>query len=179
MKKRNNQRRRTVSPPAIIAAVILLLGASASVFAQSKTADDDLAFSSAKRNLRLTDSAGKFDVMNLQPNALFAAHPKADNDYPKPDFSAISDYYELVNYKYDFPRPYLKLTVKLKKDIGQYDSFSVHFFDEDGAEVEYTHGQPALGEFGRAGDVKHTEVGAPLERDMPKVKTVVFRREIN
>ena len=102
--------------------------------------------------------------------------PTADG-YPVPDFSELSDYYELVKYSYDYPNsPYLMLTVKLKKNISPANiNFSVHFLDEDGAEVGYTGGQP-FSEGGRAGDVIHTKVGAPTEADMRKVKTIVFRR---
>ncbi len=99
-------------------------------------------------------------------------------DYPKPDFSDISDYYELVKYSYD-PSGWLMLTVKLKKDTSPVTSnFSVHFLDEDGAEIAVgsnTHGEPALGGWGHAGNVIQTKVAVPYGRDLSKVKKVVFR----
>lgn len=99
------------------------------------------------------------------------------DSYPAPDFSELSDYYELVKFSYDYPNsPYLLLMVKLKKNISPANiNFSVHFLDEDGAEIGYTGGQP-FSEGGRVGDVIRTKVGAPTEADMRKVKTVVFRR---
>ena len=97
------------------------------------------------------------------------------NGFPKPDFSAISNYYELVKYEYDSPPGWLTLTVKVKKETSPVTSnFSIHFLDEDGAEVIAV--QPALGGWGHPGDVLHSKVAIPNANDMKKVKQVVLRR---
>lgn len=118
----------------------------------------------------------KTDVRKTE-NKDETAEEKDENGFPIPDFSGVSDFYAVIKVAYDYPRPYMLLTLKLKKEINPaYCNIRVSYLDEDGAEVGYPGGQPALCGYATAGQVVHTEVGAPLERDMEKVKKIRFYR---
>jgi hypothetical protein len=88
---------------AAIACITSVGAAQMQVAAQDTTQTFNYLFqSSASRNLWLKDAAGNFDFTNVKPNVLLNENPAQDDELPKPDFSAMDEWYEIRKWEYDF-----------------------------------------------------------------------------
>lgn len=81
-----------------------MLGASASAFAQGKINNNHSAFnypsSNANKNLWFSSATDKFDLTNIQSNLFAVANLKPGDEYPKPDFSVMNEWYEVTKIEY-------------------------------------------------------------------------------
>ena len=95
--------------------------------------------------------------------------------YPKPDFSAMEEFWEIISYEYDFTTngtPKFTVVVKKKQDKAP-RAWDVTWFDGDGIRVGHgflgfdTINVVKVGENARATAV------APWKNEMEKVKKIV------
>ena len=181
MTKQNNQCRETVLLATIIS--IFLFGAFGSTFAQAKNSNLS-AFYNLSSNANpnsLFNPTKEFDLTKIQPSNLFAANFKSADDYPKPDFSEIEKWYEIVKYEYgdlEGGDNTLNFWYKPKKKPSPW--FKVEFRDQDGALVR--DGSEAAFDFGKTpevGEVSKGYSGTPFEKEMKKVVSVKFIRYVH
>lgn len=166
-------------------ATIIIFGVSASTFAQSAAYSNHQAIgqlftSAADRNLRLKDTARKFDLTTIKLNAWLNENLTLAVEYPKPDFSAMEQWYEIVKYEYDFftdpllPRLYFVVKPKVenpprtfKMKFADADEVAISNYQVFGIRLPITVGEP-----------QRIYGMAPKEKDMPKVKSIVVYRII-
>jgi hypothetical protein len=99
---------------------------------------------------------------------------RAEDEYPKPDFSAMEKWYEVVKYEYADLAAERKLTVFCKPKIETRPfSFNVQFLDKDGLVVRETAFRDYISlQNARVSETVKTDVYTPSELEMEKVKTV-------
>jgi hypothetical protein len=73
---------------------------------------------------------------NNQPNAPKAAvdENKDENGFPKPDFSEMEKFYEIVRYEYNNIDHTLNIVAKMTQQVNPND-FKITFYDADGAKL--------------------------------------------
>ena len=111
-------------------ATLFIFCAFDSTFAQGSGSFDLL--SSNVNQSSLFDAAKFFAASNIQQNNLFAANFKTDNNYPKPDFSDIEKWYEVVKYEYgdiEGGDNSLYFWLRTKSDNRPY--FYAYYYDKD------------------------------------------------
>jgi predicted RND superfamily exporter protein len=120
-------------------------------------------------------------IVLVASNSVFAQN-KADK-YPKPDFSAMEEHFDIVDHKYEFDgsgEPLFIVVVKKKqKNAPRY--WDIVWRDADGVKVTRS---TLIFDFA---DLQKTEIGepirgsayAPYKRDMPKVKSVVIKEKLD
>ncbi|GEM_PF-2444525 len=165
----------------LLLAAIIVVGVGTSAFAQERNkhfALNSLSPVTAHENFGLNTAPWSFSF--TKPNGLFAPNFSlvAADDYPKPDFSGIEEWYEVVKYEYDFVQTPPKIYLVVKKKVYKAPlNMEMTWFDEDGVVINKTRFPNLLQQ-------EHTEVGepirlygyAPYERLMPKVKSVVVKK---
>lgn len=184
MKKQTSQRWR----PSLTAAIAtgILICASVSTFAQDKSKDNRFAHdylfqSSASQNLRSLNAFGSLNFINAELNLFAANFNQDESKWPKPDFSAMEKWFEIVRYEYDFFTnpllPRLNFIVKPKVE-NPADYFKMKFADADGvALMNYqVHGFRLPY---KVGEPQRVYGMAPHEKDMRKVKSIVVSRVID
>lgn len=107
------------------------------------------------------------------------AENKGDGEYPKPDFSAMEQSYEIVKYEYAPLEGLLYVYVKPKVELNQRElRFQVKFLDKDGTPV-FGGGYPLSSAYiydAKVGDVVKMSVTIPNETNMKKaVSAVIFK----
>jgi len=111
---------------ALLASITVMLSAQTQGAAQSTTQSNHSLFnyfssSSSNQTLHLSSAIGNFN--------------QDEKDYPKPDFSAMEKWYEIVKYEYDFftepllPRLYFVVKPKIANPPTY---FKMKFADKDG-----------------------------------------------
>ena len=95
-------------------------------------------------------------------------------EYPKPDFSAMEKWYEIVKYEYSDLSAERKLTVFCKPKVeARPFSFNVQFLDKDGTVVRETAFRDYLSlQNARVGETIKTDVYTPSELEMEKITRV-------
>ena len=167
-------------------AAIFILGAFGSTFAQAKTGSL-LAFFNLSSNANhnsLFNTTKEFDSTKIQPNNLFVANLESADVYPKPDFSGIEKWYEVVRYEYgDFEGGKNELDFWLKMKNDARPDFTAVYYDKDGVMVGgarwacFCEGSCYVN--APIGTVQKWSAGAPSETDMKKVTTVKVVRNEN
>ena len=103
------------------------------------------------------------------------AADKDENGFPKPDFSEMGKYFEIVRTDYDFSFGRFNLLVKAKKKTNIFEWY-LTFYNADGIKVSDrsfngSYGSPDLGE--------PTKIYGytPTEKEMKKVTRVTVTRK--
>ncbi len=97
-----------------------------------------------------------------------------DNKYPKPDFSAMEKYYEVIKYEYDFNANIpLFIVVAKRKEENVPKWWIVKWFDADGVVISSGGLLFDPGFKATVDDPMRTSAYAPWKREMPKVKRIV------
>lgn len=157
----------------MLLAGIIIVGVGTSAFAQERNkhfALNNLSPLTANGNFALNTAPWSFSF--TKPNSLFASNVNlvATDDYPKPDFSGIEEWYEVVKYEYDFVENPPKIYLVVKKKVYKAPlNMEMTWFDADGVVINKTRFPNLLQQ-------EHTEVGeairlygyAPYERLMQK-----------
>jgi len=100
-----------------------------------------------------------------------------ENGFPKPDFSEIEKYFEIVRYEYDFSGNRFPLLVKAIKKTNIFEWY-LTFYDADGVKVK---------EQSLNGSISSPELGEPTkiygytpsEKEMKEVKRITITRKPN
>ena len=100
--------------------------------------------------------------------------------YPKPDFSAMEQYWEVVSYEYDFTGNGIPtfIVVAKKKDKQVPRNWTVTWYDGDGVKV--ASAKPLWfdnNDTAKVGEPVRAEAFAPFKRVMPTVKKVVVTED--
>ena len=106
----------------LLLAAIILVGVGTSAFAQERNkhfALNNLSPVTANENFGLNTAPWSFSF--TKPNSLFATNFNllAADDYPKPDFSGIEEWYEVVKYEYDFVQTLPKILSRRQEESGE------------------------------------------------------------
>ena len=166
----------------LLLSVIIVVGVGTSAFAQERNkhfALNNLYRVTANETFGLNGAPWSFSF--TKPNSLFATNFNllAADDYPKPDFSGIEEWYEVVKYEYNFGKTLPEIYLWVKKKVYKAPlNMEMTWFDEDGVVIDRTRFPNLLQQ-------EHTEVGetirlygrAPYERLMPKVKSVIVKKK--
>ena len=177
MKKPTNQSWR------LLLAAILLVGVGTSAFAQGRNkhfAPNNL--SPVTANETLGRNIAPWSFLFTKSNDLLATNFNllAADEYPKPDFSGIEEWYEVVKYEYDFvpTLPMFYLVVKKKVEKAPLH-FEIKWFDADGVVITKSVFPGLLRhEKTEVGEAIRLYAYAPWERQMPKVKSVVVKKTL-
>ena len=109
-----------------------------------------------------------------------SASTSAQDEYPKPDFSAMEKWYEIVKYEYGDLSADRTLTVfcKPKVEARPYN-FLVQYINKDGIVVRETAFRNYISlSSGRVGETVKTDAYTPSETEMEKITIVrVFRKK--
>jgi hypothetical protein len=103
----------------------------------------------------------------------------AQEEYPKPDFSAMEKWYEIVKYEYGDLSADRTLTVfcKPKVEARPYN-FVVQYIDKDGVVVRETAFRNYISlSNGRVGETVKTDAYTPSETEMEKITSVRVLRK--
>jgi hypothetical protein len=107
-------------------------------------------------------------------NSVFAQNKAADK-YPKPDFSAMEEYWEVVEYEYDFSTmvPNLIVLAKPKQRVVPV-GWNITWLDSKGVKLERHTLFFPTGQIQRSkiGDPIRGESKAPFKRFMAQVKSI-------
>jgi hypothetical protein len=102
---------------------------------------------------------------------------KAADKYPKPDFSAMEEYWEVVEYEYDFGTtsnvPNFIVIAKPKQKVVP-TGWDITWVDSKGVKIArymiyFPHAQVMQS---KVGDPIRGQSKAPFKREMPQVKSV-------
>jgi hypothetical protein len=164
-----------------LAVAIIMLGVGTSAFAQQQNnhfALNNLFPVTANENVCLKNAPEIFNFTYPKPNSLFV------DNYPKPDFSVMEEWYEIVKYEYDFRGmnniPLFLVVVK-KKVANAPVYFNVGWFDADGIRVGIDSTLiPVQGtiEGVPVGEPFRLRAYAPDKKDMQKVKSIVVKEKL-
>jgi hypothetical protein len=126
-----------------------------------------------RRRPLLLATVATFIVLGAS-GSVFAQNKAADK-YPKPDFSAMEEYWEVVEYEYDFtgnvPNFYVIAKPKQKAVPTGWD---ITWLDSKGVKIErymlyFGHGQVQRS---KIGDPIRGSSKAPFKRHMAQVKSI-------
>ena len=172
MKKQTNQ------SSMLLLAVIIMVGVGPSTFAQERNKHFALTNLTAHETFGLNNAPWSFSL--TKPNSLFAANFNllAADEYPKPDFSGIEEWYEVVKYEYDFVQTPPKIYLVVKKKVYKAPlNMEMAWFDADGVAINKTRFPNLLNKGSiPVGEPIRLYAYAPYERQMPKVKSVVVKK---
>ena len=166
----------------LLLAAMILVGVGTSAFAQERNkhfALNNLSTVTANETFGLNAAPWSFSF--TKPKGGFATNFNllTADDYPKPDFSGIEEWYEVVKYEYNFGKTLPEIYLWVKKKVYKAPlNMEMTWFDEDGVVIDRTRFPNLLQQ-------EHTEVGetirlygrAPYERLMPKVKSVIVKKK--
>lgn len=174
------KRQTNISRQSLLAtiATIMVLGACGSTFAQGQTEKSSSLSSSASQNLQLNLMPNKFDVTNLQPINLFAAKFNPVADYPKPDFSTMEKWYEIVKWTMNFQMQEIDLVIKAKTtpEDRYTGRLAIRYYDEDGADVIDAQVICCPRMWTLKGDTEKANMGMPTESQWERVKKAIVYR---
>jgi len=165
---------------AVIIAAIIIFGAFSSTFAQKGISLDAFGSTFAQNEL-----GAKYNLFttNFKFAAGFYSEPNF-LEYPKPDFSGIEKWYEIVRWEYgDFEGGKNELDFWLKMKNDARPDFTAVYYDKDGVMVGgarwacFCEGNCYVN--APVGTVQKWSAGAPSETDMKKVATVKVVRNEN
>jgi fibronectin type 3 domain-containing protein len=109
-----------------------------------------------------------------------SASTSAQDEYPKPDFSAMEKWYEIVKYEYGDLSADRTLTVFFKPKVESRPyNFLVQYINKDGVVVRETsvRNYIALANT-RVGETVKTDAYTPSETEMEKITSVrIFRKK--
>ena len=162
-------------------AAIIMVGVGTSAFAQERNkhfALNNLSPVTANERFGLNTAPWSFGF--TQPKGGFATNLNllTADEYPKPDFSGIEEWYEVVKYEYDFVPtiPIFYLVVKKKVEKAPLH-FEAKWFDADGVVItKSTFPNLLTKESIPVGEPMRLYAYPPWERQMPKVKSVVVKK---
>jgi hypothetical protein len=176
MKKQTNQSCQ------FLLATIIMFGVWTPAFAQLQNnhfALNNIFPVTANENVCLKNAPEISSFTYTKPNSLFAANY---DDSPKPDFSAMEQWYEIVKYEYDtsagFNFPLFVVVVKKKVEKAPIH-FNIGWFDADGVRVGIDATLiPVEGNLYTVpvGEPIRLRAYAPGEKDRAKVKSIVVKR---
>lgn len=124
---------------------------------------------------------GGFKPAQLSPRVAHADDESENAKYPKPDFSAMERWYDIVRYEYSVTdNQQLSFWYKPKTDKLPPSEFTMKFFDKDGVMVDpwdMKYGNGINFHFGvEKGETGKADVYTPSEKNMSRVvKVVVYR----
>lgn len=103
---------------------------------------------------------------------------KEENGFPKPDFSEMEKFYEIVKYEYSITDRTFYFVAKMTKEVNPND-FEISFYDADGAKllkgmVVWSNGDLNY----QPGDVHKFWGNMPVESVLKRVTKVVITRHI-
>jgi hypothetical protein len=112
-------------------------------------------------------------VIMLGVSSPAAFGQKSSDKFPKPDFSAMEEYWEVVEYEYDFinyniPRFFIIAKKKVEKAPLWWD---ITWYDAKGVKIDSQTFRFFSGS--KVGEPARSETYAPWKRQMPQVKKVV------
>ena len=107
-------------------------------------------------------------------NQLLMVAATQNDEFPAPDFSALTPYYEVVRYNYDIAGA--KLNILLKPKVMNRPAFKIRFYDEDGVQVVNETFLVGVSIFTEVGEPEKAFAYTPSEAIMERVKKVVFLR---
>ena len=162
-------------------AAIIMVGVGTSAFAQERNklfTPNNLSRVAVRDNLVLNTASWSFTL--AKPSSPFTTNLDliAPDDYPKPDFSGIEEWYEVVKYEYDFVPTIPKFYLVVKKKVAKAPlHFEIKWFDEDGVVIDKSPFPDLLTkEWIPVGEPMRLYAYCPWERLMPKVKSVVVKK---
>ena len=109
-----------------------------------------------------------------------SALASAQDEYPKPDFSAMEKWYEIVKYEYGDLSADRSLTVYCKPKVeARPYSFTVQYINKDGIVVRETAFRDYISlANSRVGETVKTDAYTPSETEMEKITSVrIFRKK--
>ena len=109
-----------------------------------------------------------------------SASTSAQDEYPKPDFSAMEKWYEIVKYEYGDLSADRTLTVFFKPKVeARPYNFVVQYINKDGVVVRETAFRNYITLTNtRVGETAKTDAYTPSETEMEKITSVrVFRKK--
>jgi hypothetical protein len=115
------------------------------------------------------------------PGSVFAQNKAADK-YPKPDFSAMEKYWEIVEWKYDFGTtshvPNLIVIAKPKQKVVPVGR-DVTWLDSKGVRIvrHYLYFSPGQVQRSKTGAPIRGESKAPFKRERAQVKSVTVKEK--
>ncbi len=101
------------------------------------------------------------------------AQAKVADKYPKPDFSEMEEYWDIVEYEYDFEaRQFIVIAKPNKKTVPLW--WSITWYDSKGVVVEAFSIKFDLGSVSGAkiGDPQRGKSYSPFKRQMSEVKSI-------
>lgn len=175
MKQQTSQRCQLLLAAAII---VVGVGTSAPVHTQTKDfAPNNRSPVTVNENLALKSAPWSF---SFKTKSLFATNFNllAVDEYPKPDFSGIEEWYEVVKYEYDFVDTIPKFYLVVKKKVEKAPlHFEIKWFDADGVVITKSVFPNLLNKTSiPVGEPMRLYAYAPWERQMPKVKSIVVKK---
>lgn len=166
----------------MVLATVTVLAAWPAAFAQAQNHDFAFhlfAFTTANENVSLRSVPDSFHATRSKPASLVAEEFNAYDNYPKPDFSVMEKYYEIVKYTYDFqssPRMFLVVKMKVEDAPGTL-SWGIKWLDEDGVIIlDSTIMDFANHSHYDVGEPIRVSARAPTERQMANAKSIVVYR---
>jgi len=162
----------------LLLAAVILAAFGTSAFAQER--NKHFAPTNLTANEHFGWHPGPWSFSFTKPNSLFATNFNllAADDYPKPDFSGIEEWYEVIKYEYDFVETIPKFYLIVKKKVENAPlHFEAKWFDADGVVITKSVFPNLL-------TTRSIPVGEPIrlyayppyERQMPRVKSVVVKK---
>jgi hypothetical protein len=182
MKKQTDQSRQ------FLVAITIMLGACTSIVAQPQNkyfALNNLSPVTVSASVCWKDAPQIFKFDYTEPNSWLVTNFNRYDDFPKPDFSAMEQWYEIVKYDYDFSATFhfpLIIVVVKKKVQNAPISFKIGWFDADGVRIGIDANLiPVQGNLNllAVGEAFRLRAYAPAEKDMSKVKTTVVKRVLD
>jgi len=162
----------------LLLAAVILAAFGTSTFGQERNKHFALTNLTAQETFGLNNGPWSFSL--TKRNSLFAANFNllAADEYPKPDFSGIEEWYEVVKYEYDFVDTLPKFILVVKKKVENAPlHFEAKWFDADGVVITKSTFPNLLNKGSiPVGEPIRLYAYAPYERQMPKVKTVVVKK---
>ena len=103
------------------------------------------------------------------------AADKDENGFPKPDFSEMENYFEIVRTDYDFTLGRFNMLVKAKKKTNVFEWY-LTFYDADGIKVKEASFNANIGAL-EPGEPTKIYGYTPTEKEMKQVTRIVVTRK--
>lgn len=116
-------------------------------------------------------------VIMLSASSLAFAQKSFNDKFPKPDFKAMEEYFEITDFEYDFTKRISEFSVVAKKKQQKVPTYwTIIWRDDKGVKVtsftlmfEYYYMKDA-----KVGEPVRGSSYAPEEKDIPRIKSVVI-----
>ena len=115
-------------------------------------------------------------VITLSASSVVSAQKSFNAKFPKPDFKAMEEYFEIVDYEYDFTSGISQFSVVAKKTQQKVPRYwTITWRDDKGVKVT------SFTLMFESYNIKDAKVGEPIrcssyapeEKDIPRIKSVV------